>query len=292
MSLPLIINAVTVLLNFLLDPLLIYGWGPVAGHGVAGAAMATLLTQVLSAIAAMVILTGGKQGIKLKWRGLAPDWPLIGKAFKLGLPSSIELSARSLALSTMVLLVTPYGTQVLAVYGIGVRLLTLIVIPAMGMSMACSALVGQNMGAGRLDLAEKISHLAVAIIFWLLSGVGVLCYFLAPLIVRFFVKGNPAVAEGGIQFIHIGSLFFGFLGMQQVLGGAFKGGGDTGRSMMVSIINGWIIQLPMALVMSRWFGWGYIGIWISSPLSNVLTSGLAWFWYKKGAWKNKKLVMD
>ncbi len=134
--LPLLINVATLLLNFALDPLFIYGWGPVSPHGVAGAAMATFITQMLSAIAGLVILAGGSQGIRLKWKELAPDWTLIRKSFKLGFPSSIEFSARSLALSTMVFLVTPYGTQTLAVYGIGVRLLSLIVIPAMGMSQA------------------------------------------------------------------------------------------------------------------------------------------------------------
>jgi putative MATE family efflux protein len=290
-SIPLIINMVTVTLNFLLDPILIYGWGPVPGHGVEGAAIATLITQILSAIAAIYFLIRGNLGVKLNWRGFVPDWPLIKKAFNLGLPSSVELSLRSLGLSAMFFLITPFGTQIVAVYGIGVRLLTLILIPATGMSQACTTLVGQNIGANRMDRAEKISRLAVIISFILLTGIGVLCYLGAPLIVSFFVKDNHSiVTTKSIFFIHLVSLFFGFQGIQQALGGTFKGAGDTVKSMMLSMINGWIIQIPAAILMSKVFHWGYTGVWIASPLSNILTAVLAVYWYYKGNWKNKKVT--
>ncbi|MFY0254551.1 MATE family efflux transporter [Chitinophaga sp. 30R24] len=290
-SVPLVINVITVVLNFLLDPLFIYGWGPIAAHGVAGAAIATLITQLLSAIAGVYLLLDGKQGIKLKWRELAPDWPLIRKAFKLGLPSSVELSVRSLGLNVMVLLVTGYGTAILAVYGIGVRLLTLIVIPAMGMSMASSTLVGQSIGANLPERAEKISRLALMITFIFLSGIGILCYIFAPIVVGFFVKGNEYVMQEAVAYIHVGALFFGFLGLQQVLGGIFKGAGDTVKSMLLSIINGWVIQFPAALVLSRLFHFGYLGVWMASPLSNVFTAMIALYWYQKGRWKSKRLVL-
>ena len=289
-SIPLIINMVTVALNFLLDPLFIYGWGPITGHGVEGAAIATLITQVISAIVAVYFLVRGNLGVKLKWKGFAMDWPLIKKAFKLGLPSSIELSLRSLGLSAMFFLITPFGTQIVASYGIGVRLLTLILIPAMGMSQACTTLVGQNIGANRMDRAEKISRLAVTISFVMLTGIGVLCYFGAPLIVSFFVKDKSSVTTTSIFFIHLVSLFFGFQGIQQALSGTFKGAGDTMKSMLLSIINGWIIQIPAAILMSKVFHWGYTGVWIASPLSNILTALLSVYWYYRGNWKYKKVI--
>jgi len=291
-KIPLLINVVTLLLNFALDPLFIYGWEPIGAHGVAGAAIATFITQMLSAVAGLYILAGGYQGIQLKWKEMRPDWPLIRKSFKLGFPSSIEFSARSLALSTMVFLVTAYGTQTLAVYGIGVRLLSLIVIPAMGMSQATSTLVGQSMGAGKIEDAAHITRLATWICFGLLSSIGVICYFFAPVIANFFVQHEPTVKDGSVVFIHIGAFFFGFMGIQAVLGGAFKGAGLTTRSMLLSIINGWLIQIPAAIVLSRLFHWGYIGIWISSPLSNVVASLIAVFWYRRGDWKHKKLLAE
>jgi putative MATE family efflux protein len=291
-SIPLVINIITVILNFLLDPLLIYGWGPIAGHGVEGAAIATLITQVLSAIAALYFLVRGNLGVKLNWRAFAPDWKLIKKAFKLGLPSSIELSLRSLGLSAMFFLITPFGTQLLAAYGIGVRLLTLILIPAMGMSQACTTLVGQNIGGKRMDRAEQISKLAAIISFVMLTGIGIICYLSAPVIVSFFVRDNSIVTTKSIFFIHLVSLFFGFQGLQQALGGTFKGAGDTLKSMLLSIINGWVIQIPAAVLMSKVFHWGYTGVWIASPLSNILTALLAVYWYYRGNWKNKKVITN
>jgi putative polysaccharide biosynthesis protein len=90
---PLIIVLGTVVLNFALDPLFIFGWGPVSGHGVMGAALATLITQALASLIGMMILLRGHHGIQLSWGGLIPDPPYLKRAFLLGFPGSVELSS-------------------------------------------------------------------------------------------------------------------------------------------------------------------------------------------------------
>ncbi|HZD03526.1 MAG TPA: MATE family efflux transporter, partial [Longimicrobiales bacterium] len=132
---PLWIVGGTVLLNFLLDPLFILGWGPVPGMGVAGAALATVSTQALAAAIGVWVLTMGRFGIHLRLGGLKPDLRLAGRILRLGIPASLEQSARGLGFSVMVLLVTGFGTTVVAAYGIGTRILSFIIIPALGLSM-------------------------------------------------------------------------------------------------------------------------------------------------------------
>jgi hypothetical protein len=95
-KLPLLIVLGTVILNFALDPLFIFGWGAIPGEGVVGAAFATLITQALAAVIGMVIFLRGQHGIALSWRGLRPDLSYIKRAFLLGLPGSVELSTREL----------------------------------------------------------------------------------------------------------------------------------------------------------------------------------------------------
>ena len=187
---PLYINIGTLALNFLLDPLFIYGWGPVPAFGVAGAAVATLVTQVLSMVVGMVVLLRGRSGIQLTFKGFKPDFTLIRRAVKLGIPSSIDLSARALGLSVMTVLAAAFGTTVLATYGIGSRILALGIIPALGISLACSTLVAQNIGARRLPRAVQTANYAIGISFRWAAGAG-RCWatWAAAPLVGFFLKG-------------------------------------------------------------------------------------------------------
>ena len=169
---PLLIVLLTVLLNFLLDPLFIFGWGPLSPHGVMGAAMATLATQALAALLGLAVFLRGRHGIHLSWRAFAPDPSYIKRAFRLGLPGSIELSTRGLGPMLLSFLVASFGTVTLASYGVGSNILLFVTIPAMGMSMAVSTLVSQNIGAGNIGRAERITVLGAGSGFAILSLAG------------------------------------------------------------------------------------------------------------------------
>ena len=148
-TLPVYIVLGTVFLNFALDPLLIFGWGPVPGYGVMGAALATLGTQSIAAIIGIVVLRAGMHGIHVRAVDFIPDVAHVKRAFFLGFPASVEMSARALGLMVMTFLVTSFGTTTLAAYGVGSNILQVVIIPAMGLSMAVSALAGQNIEIGR-----------------------------------------------------------------------------------------------------------------------------------------------
>src|ERR1700677_7342 len=156
---PLIIVLGTVILNFVLDPFFIFGFGWLPAQGVMGAALATLATQGLAAVLGMVIFLRGRHGIQLGWRDFRPDPQYIKRAFFLGLPGSVELSTRGLGPMLMTFLVSGFGTVNLAAYGIGSNILQFITIPAMGLSMAVSTLVSQNIGAGNVQRAARVTLL-------------------------------------------------------------------------------------------------------------------------------------
>lgn len=126
-TLPVYIVAGTVALNFILDPLLIYGWGPVPGYGVMGAALATLGTQSVAAILGIVVLRMGQHGIHVRRRDFIPDLGYIKRAFFLGLPASIEQSARAMGLVVLSFLIASFGTLTLAAYGVGSNVLQVVI---------------------------------------------------------------------------------------------------------------------------------------------------------------------
>jgi putative MATE family efflux protein len=288
---PLVIVGATVVLNFFLDPLLILGWGPVPGFGVVGAAWATIAAQGLAGAVGLALLFSGRYGVHVRVRDMAPDRALVLKILRLGVPSSVEQSARALGLAVMMLLVASFGTSAIAAYGIGARILSFVIIPAMGLAMATSTVVGQNVGARKDERAIGSARLSMVAGFVALSAAGVVLWLLAEPIVAAFVPGEPEVIRMGTRFMHIMAPTFGLFGVQMVMGGALAGAGNTMASMMLSILAFWVLRFPVAWVLAVPAGLGPDGVFWSFPVSNVLAGGIALGWFMRGNWI-KRVVDD
>ena len=289
-KMPMYIVALTVLLNFVLDPFFIFGFGPVPPLGVAGAAMATLATQALASVIGFWLLFRGSHGLRLRLADFRPDFAVIAKTFRLGLPASIEQCTRALSLTVMTLLVSSFGTIIVASFGVGLRILTFIIIPAMGLAMATTTLVGQNMGAGKVKRAERTTLVAGMISFCVPTLAGAILFFLARPISAIFVPQSGAAIDESATFIRITAFSFGLIGLQHVITGALRGAGDTMAAMMLSLIATWVILFPLAYVLSRHTSLGARGIWWSYPISNVLSTALSVAWFLGGDWKDKRLL--
>jgi len=289
-KLPLYIIFGTVLLNFVLDPLFIFGWGPVPALGVMGAALATLGTQSIAAIVGLSVLFGGKYGIHLSWKDFVPDTGYIRRAFFLGFPASIEMSARALGLTVMTFLIASFGTLSVAAYGVGSNVLQVVMIPAMGLSMAVSTLVGQNIGAGNVERAARIGRLGAWLGFWILSAAGVIVFAFAPQFVAFFVPGDEAVMAAGSAFLRTMALAWGFLGAQFALTGVLRASGNMTTTMMLTLVSQWVIQFPLAYVLSKHTDLGIEGIWWAFPIANVAITLITLAIYAKGDWKKTRLT--
>jgi len=289
---PMIVVAGTVFLNFFLDPLFILGWGPVPAFGVVGAAWATIGSQGLAGVVGLFILFSGRYGIHLRPRDLVPEREMVRKILKLGIPSSIEQSTRALGIAVMMLLVTSFGTTVIASYGIGSRILSFVIIPAMGLSMATSTVVGQNVGAKQDDRAKAGAKIGMWAGFWGLTAAGAILWLFAEPITAAFVPGEPEVIQLGTHFMHIMAPAFGFFGVQMVMSGALAGGGNTMAAMALSILSFWVLRFPVAWVLSVPGGLGPDGIFWSFPISNVLAGGLSVAWFLRGSWIRRVVDKD
>ena len=283
--LPVYVVLFTVLLNLVLDPLFIYGYGPIPGFGVAGAAVASVITQGLSAMIGLFILFRGKSGIKIHFSSMVPELSMLKRIFNLGVPASMEMSTRALGMTMMVIIVTSFGSEVVAAYGIGARILSFIIIPALGLGIATTSLVGQNIGAIKIKRAEKVANLSNKIAFFGLTGIGLIMFLFAEPLVTFFIPEDTEVIADASLFIKIMAPSFGLLGVQQVLNGVFNGAGFTKASMLLSILNLWIVRFPVAFILSYKTSMGYEGIWWAFPISNFIAAIVAYLYFKLGYWK-------
>ena len=289
---PLYVIFFSVILNLILDPLLIFGFWFIPPLGVVGAAFATIGTQSVAAILGLYILLNGKHSIHIKPKDFKPDFKLMKRMFFLGLPASIEQSMRALGMTVMTFLVTSFGTITIATYGIGTRILSFIIIPAIGISIATSTLVGQNIGAGKSDRAKKITKISSELSFITLTLVGIILFLFSYQIAEFFIPNELEVIESSSLFIRIMALTFGFIGFQQALLGAFRGAGNTMITMVLSIVSLWIFQFPIAYLLSNNASLGEVGIWLSFPISNILSAIIAIIWNKKRSLKENRPVFE
>jgi putative MATE family efflux protein len=289
---PLLIVLGTVVLNFLLDPLFIFGLGPLPPQGVMGAALATLATQALAAMLGIAIFLRGRHGIQLSWRSFRPDPTYIKRAFFLGLPGSIELSTRGLGPMLLSFLVAGFGTVTLASYGVGTNILQFVTIPAMGMSMAVSTLVSQNMGAGNTQRAARVTVLGAGYSFGMLSIVGILAYIFAPTLVAFFVPGAPDVITEGAQFIRIMCPAWGGIGVQLCIVSAFRGSGNMLIAMVLALVSQFVLQFPLAYILSKHTSLQASGLWWSFPITTVAVAIVSVCWFAQGGWKTTVLTEE
>jgi len=289
---PLMIVLGTVVLNFLLDPLFIFGLGPLPPQGVMGAALATLTTQGLAALLGIVIFLRGRHGIQLSWRLFRPDPVYIRRAFFLGLPGSIELSTRGLGPMLLSFLVASFGTVTLAGYGVGSNILQFVTIPAMGMSQAVSTLVSQNMGAGNTQRAARVTVLGAGSSFVILSVVGIVAYILAPALVAFFVPRAPDVIAEGAQFIRIMCLAWGGIGVQLCVVSAFCASGNMLAAMVVALVSQFMFQFPLAYILSKHTSLQAAGLWWSFPITLIAVAIVSICWFAQGGWKTTVLTEE
>ncbi len=280
----------TVCLNFLLDPLFMFGWKFIPALGVSGVAIATVMTEALAAIIGFSLLFSGKYGIHLKLKNLKPDWASFKRIFKIGFPSSIEQSMRAIGMAAMTLLVAHFGTIVLAAYGVGGRMFSFVIIPAMGLSIATSTMVAQNIGAGQIERAQKIAKTSAYLGFWSLSLVGVLMFLVARPLSVFFIPGENEVIHLSTLFIQMIAMSFGFMAVAQILTGTLRGAGDTMSAMILAIVSFWVFQFPLAFILSKFTPLAELGIWLAFPVANVLSFIVTWWWFNQGKWKHKKIT--
>ncbi len=283
---PMKLNAFTVVLNVILDPLLIFGIGPFPAMGVIGAGLATIFSQFLSALIGISLLLSGRYGIKLQLKNMVPKWEIISSIMKIGLPMSFSQAGTSLGFTLMMGLVNTFGTGVVSAFGVGNRIISLLVMPAMGLSQGSSIMVAQNMGADKPHRAERSVWIAVGINAGVIFVLTTLLFFFGGYVVKFFIN-DPAVIAIGHRMFKITSYSVLFFSIMIIFTGAFQGSGHTMPVFVMQMMRLWAFRLPFSYILSKTFNMASDGIFWGMFLSNILITIISFIWFRSGVWKKR-----
>lgn len=271
-------------LNIILDPLFIFGFGPIPEFGVTGAAIATNIGRGTAVLFQLGILFFGWGKIKLVLQDLVLNLKVMVNLIKVSLGGIAQFLIGTSSWIFLMRIMSEFGSEVLAGYTIAIRVMMFTLMPSWGMSNAAATLVGQNLGAKQPDRAETSVWKTgkYNAIFMGTVSLGYLIF--AKSIISWFTTAPEVVQNGALclQVIALGYVFYAY-GM--VVSQAFNGAGDTRTPTKINLISFWLVQLPLAYVAALVLGWGAMGVFVAITFAEVLLAIIAMVWFKKGKWK-------
>lgn len=275
-------------LNIILDPIFIFGWGPIPEYGVMGAAIATNIGRGTAVVFQLSILFFGWSRIKLRLVDLKLKIGVMLNLIKVSLGGIAQFLIGTSSWVFLMRLMSEFGSEVLAGYTIAIRVMMFTFMPAWGMSNAAATLVGQNLGAKQPERAEKSVWITGKYNAIFMLSVSLIYLFFAPDIIGLFTEVETVITNGSLclQIVAAGYLFYAY-GM--VISQAFNGAGDTRTPTKINLIAFWAVQLPFAYVAAIVFNLGALGVFIAITLAEVLLSVIAIWWFRKGLWKKTKV---
>ncbi len=271
-------------LNIILDPIFIFGWGPVPEYGVMGAAIATNIGRGTAVLFQLVILFFGWSKIRVTLKDWVLNIKVMANLIRVSLGGIAQFLIGTSSWIFLMRLMSEFGSEVLAGYTIAIRVMMFTLMPAWGMSNAAATLVGQNLGADQPGRAERSVWKTGTYnaIFMGLVSLGYLIW--AREILELF-NNTPSVVENGALCLRVVAAGYVFYAFGMVITQAFNGAGDTRTPTRINFLSFWMFQLPLAFVASQIFNSGPLGVFLAITLAEILLTVLALRAFRKGRWK-------
>ncbi len=272
-------------INILLDPVLIFGWGPIPAMGVTGAAVATVLGRSAGVAYQVYHLFYSRKGnIHIQAKHFRTDWGIIRRLGSIAASGAGQYVIPSLSWIFLMRIIALSGADALAGYIIAIRVIVFTILPSWGLANAAATLVGQNLGAGFPDRAEQSAWRAGFINMIFLLLVSILFFIFSRQVIGIFQE-EPAVVEAGVlslRIICVGYIFFAY-GM--VISQAFNGAGDTRTPTLVNIFCFWMMEIPLGYFLGVTQGLGLSGVCWAVAISETVMALILIVIFKKGNWK-------
>lgn len=275
-------------LNILLDPIFIFGWGPIPACGVEGAAIATTLGRGLGVAYQLYHLFRGSGIIRFSRVEFPVQWDIMKNLVRVSAGGTGQFLIGSASWIFLVRIISTFGSVALAGYSIGIRIIIFAILPAWGLANAAATLVGQNLGAGEPERAEKsvwrtcffnlLFMVVVTLIFYL---------FARPLVALF--SADPIVIHHGVQCLQVICLGYIFYAYGMVVNQGFNGAGDTRTPTILSLFGFWVFQIPIAYLLSKPLAMGTMGVYLAIVLTESAMAIVAVLLFRKGTWKRAKI---
>nr|WP_321407752.1 MATE family efflux transporter [uncultured Carboxylicivirga sp.] len=275
-------------LNMILDPLLIFGIGPFPEMGIAGAAVATNIGRGIAVTVQLFLLFRGKGRVSLKGIPLKIEWKRIRHLINISLGGIAQSLIATSSWIFMVRIISNFGSEVLAGYTIGIRIIIFTLLPSWGLSNAASTLVGQNLGAREPERAEKAVWGVARINMIFLGVLSVLFIVFPGWFVRLFTD-DVEVVKAGVECLRIVAYGFTFYGMGMVMIQAFNGAGDTRTPTRINVFTFWMIEIPLAYFLAMIVGMEQTGVFYAIIIAESCMTILAAWLFRKGKWKKEEV---
>lgn len=276
------------ILNIILDPIFIFGWGPIPSFGVEGAAIATNIGRGVGVLFQLYFLFNGKSLIKLGWNTLVIEVQIIFNVLRIAAGSILQFIIGSASWIFLLSLMSRFGDEVAAGYTIAIRVFIFTLLPSWGLANAAATLVGQNLGANQPKRAEDAVWQTALYNSYVMITCTIGLFILAPNIITIFTS-DPVVLESGslaLRYVSLGYVFYGY-GMVVIQG--LNGAGDTYTPTILNVFGFWVFQIPFAYLSAIYFGMGAKGVFLAIVLAETLMAIAAIIIFKRGKWKEVKI---
>lgn len=286
---PFIYMSVSVVLDIVLNPLLIFGAGPLPGFGVAGSAASTVIAQAVSLVGLLAHLYRAKHPLILRGSDLLllrPDPALALALVRKGVPMGLQTIVVSSSAVAVLSLVNRFGSEATAGYGAATLVWNFVQMPAMAISVALSTAAAQNIGAGRWDRVMQSTWAALGLQAIATGSLILLACLFDDLLLGLYTRDPQALEISKHANLIVCWGFWG-LGASFVLFGAMRSAGDVMIALIVSLLSLWIVRLPFAALLTPRFG--AEAIWWSYPLGTTIAFLLTAIYFATGRWKRARL---
>jgi putative MATE family efflux protein len=284
---PMILMVGVNIVNIILNPVLIFGLFGFPAFGVAGSALATILSRGAGFIMGMLLLTRYSDHITFP-KTWSLDLRLIWRILAVAIPNSVQSGLRSGTFLVMMAFVALYGTAAISGYGIAERLELVALMPGFAIATATAVIVGQNLGAQKPGRAEEGVRLSLMFYGTIMFAVSVFYYLFAEQLLWFFDPSGTSEIIGAAYF-HAVAPFYLVMAVSIILSFALNGAGDTKKPMYATLFSMVLIQIPLAYLLPGYFGLGITGIWIAVITGIIVQALLLFMMYRSGKWKQVAL---
>lgn len=282
--------AMAVLLDIVLNPLLIFGWGPIPRLGVAGSATATLIAQASSLIALIVHLYRTRHFLRIRrdeWNLFKVDWSLVRLLVTKGIPMGLQMFVISSSMIALTALVNRFGSQETAAFNAAMQIWNYIQMPALAIAAAVSSMAAQNVGAERWDRVGRVALTGVAFNFLIGGSLIVLIYLLNRHVLGLFLPATGRALDIATHLNAVVVWSFTFFGVSMVLYGVMRATGAVMAPLVMLFIALWLVRVPFAyLMIDRWQA---DAIWWSFPVASISSMLMATAYYRFGGWRRVRM---
>ena len=274
------------IINLILDPCLIFGWGPFPELGIMGAAVATNIGRGIGVLIQLYYL-GKKSGrIQILSRHIKVQWDVVKNLIRVSLGGIGQFLIATSSWIVLVRIMNEFGSEAVAGYTIAIRIVIFSILPSWGMSNAAATLVGQNLGAGKPDRAEKSVWYSSFVNMIFLVMIAIVFILYSEFLVGLFTQEPNVIAIGSecLRYLSYGYVFYSF-GMITIQ--AFNGAGDTMTPTIINFFCFWLFEIPIAFLAAFNFGMDERGVFLAVLLAESLLGIVGIIMFKRGKWKTK-----